>query len=70
MYPIHLNTQYNGQRPQIDKRERCSAVPAVKCEPAGPPVQQCRTLTSQQCGPAMTKQETESYCALAIRAMI
>ena len=30
-----------------DKRERCSQVPAVKCEPAGPPQTQCRTVPRQ-----------------------
>ena len=35
------------QQCQIDKRERCSAVPAVKCEPAGPPQRQCRQVPRQ-----------------------
>ena len=30
-----------------DKRERCSQVPAVKCEAAGPPQTQCRTVPRQ-----------------------
>ena len=35
------------QQCQIDKRERCSTVPAVKCEPAGPPQRQCRQVPRQ-----------------------
>ena len=35
------------QQCQIDKRERCSSVPAVKCEPAGPPQRQCRQVLRQ-----------------------
>ena len=47
------------QQCQIDKRERCSRVPAVKCEPAGPPVRQCRSVPRQQCG-LVSKQQCRS----------
>ena len=47
------------QQCQIDKRERCSRVPAVKCEPAGPPLRQCRTVPRQQCG-LVSKQQCRS----------
>ena len=40
------------QQCQIDKRERCSTVPAVKCEPAGPPQRQCRQVPRQVTGAA------------------
>ena len=40
-------SKYSPLIGQIDKRERCSTVPAVKCEPAGPPQRRCRQVPRQ-----------------------
>ena len=44
--------QARVQQCQINKRERCELVPAVKCGPPGPPVTQCSQVERRVCGPA------------------